>query len=774
MRMRLSWCRAAANFPRRGAICSGVVRYVIFAGLCAAAPFAAAAAPAQEPSTVSSDGSYRQEYSFKRLGAAYPLELRGIDGRNGVAFSVRADRVVTDATLDLQYSYSPALLPRLSHINVRINEEVIASLPVDPAEGGKLLRRAIPVPAHLITDFNRANVQLIGHYTLECEDPMHSSLWAVVSNESTLELTTTPIRLANDLGLLPLPFFDRRDVGRLDLPVVFAGMPDAAQLEAAGVVASWFGAQASYRGATFPVSIGQIPPRGNAVVFVSGNQALAGLDLPGRRGPAVAVIDHPTDRFSKLLVLMGGDGGELKAAASALALGAQALGGSVAQISHIGELEPRKPYDAPNWLRADRPVSFGELAVAENLSVSGYTPPSIRVPMRLPPDLFGWRSAGVPVHLKYRYTPRPTHDKSTLNISVGDRHFIKSLPLPAQPEAATSVGGKVMARLAARDVPAEDRFHVPLYMLGSQAQLSFQYYYDYIREGECRDVFLDNVRGHIDPASTIDISRLSHYIEMPDLAAFANGGFPFTRMADLAETAVVMPASPDVVDYSIYLGLMGRMGDSTGYPVTGVTVVGPGETALMRDKDLLVLGVAANQPLLTEWSGRLPFAIDGDTRRYTLSDSVFRLFSWLDPNPSRRGAPDRIEMLVQSNSTDAVLTGFESPLSARRSVVAFTGTRIEGLDSALQMLVESDPEILDQVQGSVVVLRNNRAETLAAERTYSVGRLNPLVWVQYKLADRPLLLVLLGVCGIVLLAAFAYLILRARARRRLNPGKRSE
>jgi hypothetical protein len=44
----------------------------------------------------------------------------------------------------------------------------------------------------------------------------------------------------------------------------------------------------------------------------------------------------------------------------------------------------------------------------ENLNVSGYSPDLIRVNFHLPPDLFGWRNKGIPIDLKYRYTPRPT------------------------------------------------------------------------------------------------------------------------------------------------------------------------------------------------------------------------------------------------------------------------------------------------------------------------------------------------------------------------------
>ncbi len=35
--------------------------------------------------------------------------------------------------------------------------------------------------------------------------------------------------------------------------------------------------------------------------------------------------------------------------------------------------------------------------------------------------------------------------------------------------------------------------------------------------------------------STIDFSKYYHFIAMPDLRVFANSGFPYSRMADLAD-----------------------------------------------------------------------------------------------------------------------------------------------------------------------------------------------------------------------------------------------
>jgi len=759
---------AAAARPR--------VLPTLMAGLLACLPQESATAAAAVPEMASATplktqagvaGATRTHtYTLKQLGALSPLQLRGIDGIYGVPFSVRADEVVTGATLRLSYAYSPALLPDLSHINVVVNGEVSSSIPVPREQGGTNLRRDIPIPPRLITEFNRLNLQLIGHYTMECEDPAHSSLWTNISNASELELTVTRIALENDLALLPQPFFDRRDIRPLNLPFIFAAAPGNAVLEAAGVLSSWFGALASYRGATFPVAQNVLPDRGNAIVMATANERVAGVTWPQVQGPTVAVTTNPNDPYGKLLLVLGRDAAELKTAATALAVGAPTLSGQTATITWIEQLKPRRPYDAPNWLHADRPVKFGELADTAALNVSGYSPDLIRVTFRMPPDLFGWREKGIPVDLKYRYTPRANPDKSTLNININGR-FLRSEPLLAIRHDATSRVDRLLDKVMPDGtVPAHARFQIPVFMLPAQSQMQFHYYYDYIKQGECKDVVLDNVRGTIEPDSTIDISHFSHFLAMPDLAAFSNSGFPFTRMADLSDTAVVLPDSPTQADYSTYLTVLGRLGDSTGYPATGVAVASARQAQALDDKDLLVIASGGRQPLLQQWAQYMPVSLDGNAKRFSLSDKVYQLFSWRDSDSRTNAQPTRQSLAFNSASSDAVIAGFESPLSSGRSVVLISANQPAGLHQAMRALL--DPDLVKSIQGSAVVIREQQVDSLAADQTYFVGSLNPLLYVQWYLANHPLLLALLGILAALLLAVILFLSLRARAKRRLT------
>ena len=331
-------------------------------------------------------GNYR--LSFKQLGRNQAFSLRGTDARFSIPFSVRADEVITKASLKLRYAYSPDLLSELSKINVLVNGEVAASLALPKAGASGPVTQVVELPAQLITEYNQLTLQLIGHYSTGCEDPQHSSLWATISHQSELQLVADAAPQANDLALLPEPFFDARDGRKLSLPVVFLGAPDNATLEAAGTLASWFGLRAKGRVLNFPATLDTLPAKGHAIVLVGAKGAPAGLKLPAATGPALAIVANPNDPNGRLLLVQGRDGAELKLAAATLATASKTLAGASMAITQPAVLMARRAYDAPNWLRSDRPVKLAELGNPQALNVTGYDPGDIAIPLRLPPDLY--------------------------------------------------------------------------------------------------------------------------------------------------------------------------------------------------------------------------------------------------------------------------------------------------------------------------------------------------------------------------------------------------
>ena len=690
--------------------------------------------------------------SFKQMGAWSAINLRGVEGARTLGFPIRADEVVVGAKLRFAYDYSPALIPELSHLQVLFNDR-LAGMEALPKDKGSSNFRELTLDPRWFADNNYLTFKLIGHYTRQCEDPFHSSLWLTLSDLGRLELTLAPVNSTNDLKRLPAPFLDKREGVPVRLPFVFSSAPTFGMIKAAGVVSSWFGIQAGSRGAQFPVLINALP-EGNAVVFMRSGDEVEGVK--GAQGASVSVQTHPNHPGAKLLVVTGSTDEELARAAHAIALVHSTLSGPSVSVTKEVESAPRKPYDAPAWLSSDRPVRLGELVRPEELKVQGYYPDAIRLNYRVSPDLFTWRTPGVPLKLKYRATRLPNHKNSSLNVSLNS-NLIQALALNDPYKNGTAPDSPALTP-AEKSGLREETLFVPPYTVGGRDQLQMGYFFDIIKQGDCMAMPPDNLQGSIDPESTIDFSGFPHYVALPNLAYFANIGFPFTRMADLSETAVVLPERPNAEELRVYLTVMGRMGESTAYPALRHAVVTAADIEKMAARDLIVIGSASSQSLMTKWVDRLPMVQMGGERRVREPDVTWRpTYRWEQQDVQPPAAPKGSINLTGSGSL-AVMMAIESPLQANRSVVFIHADKASDLRKVSEVL--ADPERVSTVQGDFAVIEDKGVDHAKISPTYYLGSLSPMTKLKWFFSDQPLVLGLLALLVCVVVAAIAYRYLR--------------
>jgi cellulose synthase (UDP-forming) len=716
----------------------------------------AAAPPAAAPA------SRRVTRSLRQLGLGGPMRLRGISPLQGLQFGIRADEVVTEARLVLSGAASPALLPEASQLTVTLNDQFLGTVRPDPSRPafGPV---TLPVSPAFFTELNRLNFAFTGRYTTECSDPLSDLVWMTVADGSALHLVLERLPVARDLARLPEPFFDPRELQEpLVLQFVLPEAPATEAIRAAAIVASWFGVQAEYRGARFPVAAA-VPDRGNAVVIATRDSVPAGVELPPIAGPTVAVLPNPRDPSGTLLLIAGRDAAEAAAAANGLVLAPQLLSGQVATVE-AQRVPRRRPYDAPRWLPTDRPARFGELVESAALQVEGFAPGAVTVPLRTAPDLVTWRGHGFPVDIALRAPPGPVVDvaQARLDISVSG-NFLRAVPLADAPSWPWSW---LRGQLGLGAGPQTASVSVPPWLVLGRNELQLRFDMRPLHRGDCVGIPAD-VRAAIDPDSTIDISRAHRFAMLPNLAFFASAGFPFTRMADLSESAVVLPEEPGPVELSAFLGLVGGLSASVGVPATGLAVVRPGQLRQVAERDLIVIGTLGRQPALQELLRDTPLRFEAGRRlTVTLPEGAERFTRLLRDTPP---AEDRVRVaaLVASAPEDlGFVAGAQSPLSDGRSVVALAAPTPAGLEAVAEAL--RDPALIPRIQGDLVLLSGSGVEAFRTTRPYAVGDLPPWLWPQHYLGGRPVLMLglLFGaslLVGLPLLAA-----LRRRAVRRLR------
>jgi hypothetical protein len=690
------------------------------------------------------------------------MVLRGVHPNGSVEFGMRSDEVVSRALLNLEYTPSPALIPVQSQLKVYLNDELMGVLPVTKEQLGKKTLARLPIDPLYVSDFNRVRLEFVGHYRDVCENPANSTLWMDIGRGSSLSLLYQKLQLRNDLSHFPVPFFDSRDDRPLTLPMVFAAAPDVEQQRAAGIIASWFGTRSVWRGQRFPVLYNQLP-ESNAIVFATNDRRPDFLrDHPPVKAPTIEMISHPDNPYVKLLVVFGRDDRDLLQAAQGIARGDILFRGDTVTVDNVDPLLPRKPYDAPHWVRTDRPITFGELKTYEQqLQSSGVEPGSVNLTLNLPPDLYLLRSGGIDMDLKYRYTAPPVKDSSRMDISLNNQ-FLQSFSLSPKNQE-----GDLLMRLPVIQglLDGKNEVAIPALRLGAANQLRFDFQYMNPMPGGTIEncITFQPVQNHvvIEDESTIDFSNYHHFIAMPDLRVFANAGFPYSRMADLSDTLVVVSKQPTPAQVSTLLDTLGMIGAQTGLPAVKVALTDSADEIKKRDADLMVIG-------------SLPEKLKDDKRLDLLMEAAL---SWVKmpyrqtPLPSIMVSPaDRVpdvRTTISSQGPMAAIVGFQSPFHSQRSVVALLADSPRGYELLNGALNDSGKRAA--MYGSVSVIRESGVNSLRVGDIYYVGHLPWFERIWYALANHPVWLAICAAISVVLLAWILWRVLRMLSRRRLDP-----
>jgi cellulose synthase (UDP-forming) len=224
--------------------------------------------------------------------------------------------------------------------------------------------------------------------------------------------------------------------------------------------------------------------------------------------------------------------------------------------------------------------------------------------------------------------------------------------------------------------------------------------------------------------STIDFGGTPHFLDMPKLERFADAGYPFTRYADLSQSAVILGDNRDPGLLGAYLDVMGFFGAQTGYPAIGITVAAPSEMKSLKDKDLIVLGRYSDSQVVKPLGSAFPLAVTQNSVRLSDPDNWWmkvRRSAW---NPQGRTRQTIEDLLEADRGPIGVIVGFESPFQRGRSVVAILSQDDAAADT---MGAQISGVVRDgAIYGSISVFYNGRFESLYLIRnSYDCGTLPP-------------------------------------------------
>jgi cellulose synthase (UDP-forming) len=287
------------------------------------------------------------------------------------------------------------------------------------------------------------------------------------------------------------------------------------------------------------------------------------------------------------------------------------------------------------------------------------------------------------------------------------------------------------------------------------------------KKDECQDIAADNLKGVILKDSYLDIQGIPHWATLPNLEIFANAGYPFTRRADLSDTAIVLPDTATPEEIEMYLALMGHFGAQTGYPVLNVSVTNADGMTSDSRKDYLVLGTVDDQPAINRLNPSLPVGVDGSGLHIQDTRGFFAQLqhAWWKVRSSDRVQSGQLETV--GGLPDALIEGIEWPSGSKRSVVVVVLRDKDVVSNFLSVFLKTSQS--SDVSQSVSVLHGSRFTSYRiGNDVYRVGSLSWWIRLNMLFEDYQWLMVIAILAFCFLMAIVLRSILRKKARSRLQ------
>lgn len=677
---------------------------------------------------------------------------------------VRADRIVDAGRLVLTLDHDAGLPEALRRLDIRFNGASVrrVALTSEAATGRKAV---VPLDA---AKFQRSNVIEIAadRRGAACDWPPETAPAVRVNlAASHIEASMRPLRLKDDLALLPWPFVDANDTSAAKIDFVFAGPPGDRELEAAAAVASYFGATATRHGLDFQVRYGETGET-NAVVFVSGGASALDAGEAAGKNRIYLRPNHKNPYGAKLLVLTGSDPESLRMTArhAALAGIAKALRGEIADVAAAPTLPQRRPDDARSWIPLDRPMPLSEIARSPAALWTASPQGQIAVEFATPPRRVIAGRSGPTLRVALDLPPSADFDAGRSGVDVlFDGELQAALPLGADgtvDRLAKTIRGAGDADVS-YGVQLDGTWAASAHRVALDVRLAPS-------AAACADRTAGpDLRLQALPATAIDYSDAALEATLPDIGFFAEAGYPFTRMADFSETVVVLPNEPTPTDVSAFLTLMAHAGAQTGDAAVQVTVMRANAISdAPPAADVLAIGAWTGiAPMIEHWGRAGPFEVADGALRVAAAGPLTTV-----DRMAAGGGGDRVKataMLAADGGGFDGVASFERPGAPGRTVLLVSGA--DPADALAMAKRLTAPEPRGEIGGDLVRWNPNEGfQSFVVGGRYSMApAANDWRRWRHLLTQHPLALIAAMLASVALLSTAFFLLLRRIAAGRL-------
>ncbi|OSN01390.1 cellulose synthase regulator BcsB [Lonsdalea populi] len=703
--------------------------------------------------------------SVAQMGQTQGVALSGGQLQAGLRFTLPADQVVTSAHLALKFAVSTALAERNTALQLMLNGQPLGNVPLTTG-GQETGTYQIEIPAALVVSDNNLSFRIINSDRLLCGRDNAHQYSVTILPSTTLQLEGQQLNVGADIGNFPRPFIDAMQMATASVPMIFPAEPTADQVSAAALVASWMGVKTNGRDIAFPVARDRVPEQ-NGILFGYPGQKIGRVTLPQVDAPTLQLMDNPDNPIYKLLLVVGKDEDQLRQAAYYLV--SQPLIAKQSAITVTPQTLPRhQSYDAPRWISTDRRVRFSELLEQEQSMTSlGIWHSAQNLKFRAAPDLFLWDGETIPVHISYRFPAESWIDehRSDLNVTLNGT-FISNLPM-----VKAGLLERLWRRLGGDNRQESYTLKLDPYLIYGFNQLQLYFNIRPKADAPCSVLLNNNIKSRIENDSWIDLTHTRHFTMLPNLSYFIGASFPFSRLADYAQTVMLLPERPTDQEISTLLGMAGRSGDATGVSINRNQVVfgvPKDGVALHRLQNSDVLAVTTlsragfNAALLAE----SPYQTDGHALGVKMPSVLEKWISWLTGDWSRH--PIDADRYFSSNEFWRGFVSYRSPWNPKRVAVVALATNDQQLQRLHGDLMST--RITAAIRGDTAIITDeNGIRSFRVGPQFPSGQMPWYMMIIWYANQHAVILAFVALIVASLGGAGLYRVLKRRAYRRLHP-----
>ena len=645
--------------------------------------------PTSNPKTVTASESIpTSTYNllFNRSPAVgNAFHLRGDYAEARLGFTRPQNWKLQSAKALVRFQHSPALIPSLSNLTLRVNGTSVASVPLNrqSSEIGNVL---FDIPAKLIQDYNQITFVAQQHYSADCkeENPNAPVLWTEILPDSQLIFDYKPQSFPLDFNRYPYPFFDKLSLDANQFAYLQPRSFSDSWLTTAARYSTHLGRLAKFQSLDTRLikSIDEAKESERLVIIGTPEEqpSLYDLELPfeindnqvldgnsNALPPDVGVLMATTTEDSGALILVAtGNGPEgVKKAVQFLVQpqDRQLISGQAIIVDTLTSMPSPPSRKWPGYLPQEDNFQLSDLQIngeaIEDITVRGAGAPEIEFDFKALPN--DWLERGSYMNLIYSYGPQVNPRTSAVEVLLDDV-FIGGTRLT---EKEGEIRQKLKIDLPENLVKPDSKIKVAFRLNPKEAALCGQ-----LTDQQLTGTLHADTSFHLNREVSVDLPNLK-------LLEF---GFPFAAPQDLSNTAVVLPESPSKAAVETSLEFAKRLGklseaDSVKLDVY-TTVTLPPEVEQKRH----LVGIGVQE--------RFPFPEAFDADGFSLGNAF-----------SRQKEQTNIQALADGQG---VIKEIISPDNRNRVLLALTAQSEAGLER-VQQLLKLDPWFF-QLQGDTVLV----------------------------------------------------------------------